>query len=266
MESLMRDGKALQMGTSHNLGQNFGKAFDVRFLDQEGVQQFPWSTSWAVSTRLIGALALVHGDEKGLMLPPRIAPYQAVIVPIWRKDEERTKVETFVNRVQEELAAAGVRLEIDWRDTVTPGFKFNHWELRGVPVRLEIGPRDVEAGQVTAVRRDTREKQAIALADLATGVHELLELVQTALWERAVRFQQENTHDVDDLETLREGLDVDGGFYHLNWCGDDACEDRFVAMKGSIRAIPMDETGAATGNCIVCGKPGQHRVLVAKSY
>ena len=265
MESLMRDGKALQMGTSHNLGQNFGKAFDVRFLDQEGVQQFPWSTSWAVSTRLIGALALVHGDEKGLMLPPRIAPYQVVIVPIWRKDEERVAVEAFIGRVESELSAAGVRLEVDRRDTVTPGFKFNDWELRGAPVRLEIGPRDVAAGQVTAVRRDTREKQPIALSDIASAVHELLETVQTALWDRAVKFREDNTYSVSSLDELREGLDVKGGFYWVNWCGSDECEDRFVQMKGSIRAIPMDGP-EADGPCIVCGKPAVSRVLVAKSY
>jgi len=267
MESLMRDGKALQMGTSHNLGQNFGKAFDVRFLDADGEQKFPWSTSWAVSTRLIGALALVHGDDKGLIMPPRIAPIQVVIVPIWRKDEEKIAVEAFVNRVESELSAAGVRLEIDRRDTVTPGFKFNDWELRGVPVRLEIGPRDVAANQVTAARRDNREKSAIALADIAAGVHELLETVQVALWERAITFRGENTHDVSNLDELRAGLESGPGFYWVNWCGSDACEDAFVALKASIRAIPLDEgERAVTGACVHCGGEGKSRVLVSKAY
>jgi len=267
MESLMRDGKALQMGTSHNLGQNFGKAFDVKFLDADGEQKYPWSTSWAVSTRLIGALALVHGDEKGLILPPRIAPIQAVIVPIWRKDDERAVVEEFLGRVETELRAAGIRLEVDRRDTVTPGFKFNDWELRGVPVRLEIGPRDVAANQVTAARRDNREKSAIPLADVSAGVHELLDTVQTALWERALAFRAANTHEVSSMNELRAGLESDPGFYWVNWCGSDKCEDAFVELKASIRAIPLEEKEAhSTGPCVICGSDAKQRVLVSKSY
>jgi prolyl-tRNA synthetase len=267
MESLMRDGKALQMGTSHNLGQNFGKAFDVRFLDSDGEQKFPWSTSWAVSTRLIGALCLVHGDEKGLIMPPRIASTQVVIVPIWRKDTERALVEEFVGRVESELKAAGIRIEVDRRDTVTPGFKFNDWELRGVPVRLEIGPRDVASNQVFAARRDTREKAAIGLADIAAEVHELLEAVQQSLWERAIAFRAANTHDVATMEALGVSLQESAGFYWVNWCGSDKCEDAFIGLKASIRAIPLEEAeSAGTGPCINCGGATTRRVMVAKSY
>ncbi|HEV3310418.1 MAG TPA: proline--tRNA ligase [Chloroflexota bacterium] len=267
MESLMRDGKALQMGTSHNLGQNFGKAFDVKFLDRDGEQKFPWSTSWAITTRLIGALVLVHGDEKGLNLPPKIAPIQVVIVPIWRKDEERVVVEEAVTRVEAELAAAGIRTEVDRRDTVTPGFKFNHWELRGVPIRLEIGPRDVAAGQVTSVRRDSREKTPVGLANLSPAIHETLEQIQTALFARAIEFRAKSTHAAESMAQLIAGLDESAGFYWVNWCGSDACEDAFVTNKASIRAIPMDDGDRTpTGPCIVCGKPAESRVLVAKSY
>ncbi len=267
MESMMRDGRALQMGTSHNLGQNFGRAFDVRFLDRDGEQKFPWSTSWAVSTRLIGALVLVHGDDKGLILPPRIAPFQVVIVPIWRKDEERATVEAFVSQVEAELQAAGLRLEIDRRDTVTPGFKFNDWELRGVPVRLEIGPRDVAANQVTAARRDTREKQAIGLAGLAAELHSLLEDVQSTMAARAREFADTHTQSVSGFAELAAGLEASPGFYWINWCGDPVCEDRLMELKASIRALPMDESAAGAGGaCTVCGKDGKTRALVAKAY
>jgi prolyl-tRNA synthetase len=267
LESLMSDGKALQMGTSHNLGQNFGKAFDVRFQDRDGEERFPWSTSWAVSTRLIGALVLVHGDEKGLQLPPRIAAVQAVIVPIWRNDEERTTVESAVARVEGELSAAGIRLETDRRDTVTPGFKFNHWELRGVPVRIEVGPRDVAAAQVVAVRRDTRDKKTVPMADLSPTVHDLLASVQDSLFKRAADFRQRNTHEVDTLAALAAGLESNPGFYWVSWCGSDACEDAFVEVKGSIRAIPLEEADREpTGPCASCGRPAESKVLVAKSY
>jgi len=267
MESLMRDGKALQMGTSHNLGQNFGRAFDVQFLDRDGEQKFPWSTSWAVSTRLIGALVLVHGDEKGLMLPPRIAPIQVVVVPIWRNDEERRLVERAVASVEGELHAAGIRVEVDRRDTVTPGFKFNDWELRGVPIRLEVGPRDVAAGQVTSVRRDTREKSAIGLADLSPGVHQALGSVQTGLWDRALEFRESHAHEVTTMAELAAGLEAHGGLYWVNWCGSDGCEDAFTTLKASIRAVPIaDEERSPTGGCVNCGEKGQSRVLVAKAY
>jgi len=267
MESLMRDGKALQMGTSHNLGQNFGKAFDVRFLDRDGEQKFPWSTSWAVSTRLIGALVLVHGDDKGLILPPRIAPIQVVVVPIWRKEEERELVGPAVAEVEAQLTAAGIRVEVDRRDTVTPGFKFNYWELKGVPLRLEIGPRDVASGQVMAARRDTREKWPLPVEGLAAQLSEALETVQTSLFERAQNFTETHTHQVSTMEDLAAGLEKDSGFYWVDWCGSDACEDAFATQKATIRAIPLnEEERSPIGRCINCGRPADSRVLVAKSY
>jgi prolyl-tRNA synthetase len=266
MESLMSDGKALQMGTSHNLGQNFGKAFDVRFQDQDGGEKFPWSTSWAVSTRLIGALVLVHGDEKGLMMPPRIAPIQVVIVPIWRNDEERALVEEAVTKVEAELSAAGIRTETDRRDTITPGFKFNYWELRGVPIRLEVGPRDVAASQVVSVRRDSREKSPVPMADLSVALHETLESVQKSLFQRAIEFRDKNTHVVSNMNELAAGLEREAGFYWVGWCGADACEDAFAELKASIRAIPLEDADQKPCACVNCGKPSQGRVLVAKSY
>jgi prolyl-tRNA synthetase len=267
LESLMQDGKALQMGTSHNLGQNFGRAFDVRFLDRDGEQKYPWSTSWAVSTRLIGALVLVHGDAKGLILPPRIAPIQVVIIPIWRSDEQRSAVQTYVATVENRLRDTGLRVEVDWRDTVTPGYKFNDWELRGVPLRLEVGPRDVDADQVVTVRRDTRRETTLALTGLEERVTDLLEQIQRDLFTRAKTFREENTHTVVSMDELARGLEEKRGFYWVNWCGGDACEDAFNALKATIRAIPLDAAQATpTGRCLVCGQPATSRVLVAKAY
>ncbi|HZT96620.1 MAG TPA: proline--tRNA ligase [Chloroflexota bacterium] len=267
VESLMRDGRALQMGTSHNLGQNFGKAFDVRFLDKDGEQKWPWSTSWAVSFRLIGALVLVHGDEKGLILPPRVAPVQIIIVPIWRKEEERVRVEAFVGEILAELLRAGLRVEVDRRDTVTPGFKFNDWELKGVPLRLEIGPRDMAANQVTVARRDTREKSAVPADGLAPHLVERLEAVQTNLFQRASDFTERNTHEVSSMDELAAELEQHPGFFWVNWCGADECEDAFAALKASIRAIPLDdERRQPSGPCVSCGRTAESRVLVAKSY
>jgi prolyl-tRNA synthetase len=267
MESLMRDGRALQMGTSHHFGERFTRAFDVQFLDRDGERKFPHSTSWAVSTRLIGALVLVHGDEKGLIMPPRVAPIQVVVVPIWKDDATRDELKPYVEEILSALRGGGVRCEADWRDTVRPGFKFNQWELRGVPLRLEVGPRDLETRQVVAVRRDTREKLPLPAAGLADRIPTLLEEIQTWLFERARDFQDTNTHSVGDMDGLRKGLEEKRGLYWVNWCGERACEDAFAAMGATIRLIPLEEE-RATGPCIVCGKApaGSRRVLVAKSY
>lgn len=267
MESLMGDAKALQMGTSHNLGQNFSKAFDVTFLDQEGKRDYPWSTSWAVTTRLIGALIMVHGDAKGMRLPPRVAPYQVVIVPIWRKNEDREKVEPLVEAVQAALARGGVRVKTDWRDQVTPGFKFNDWELRGVPLRIEIGPRDVDNDSVVIARRDTREKAPTAVTNLVEQVHTLLEAVQANLLAEANRFVQAHTSSADTWEELRERLVDPGGFVTVNWCDSKECEAALAAEKATVRAIPLDEKEAApSGTCVCCGRPAAFRCVVARSY
>jgi prolyl-tRNA synthetase len=266
MESMMQDGKALQMGTSHNLGQNFGRAFDVWFLDRDGERKNPWSTSWAVTSRLIGAIVLVHGDAKGLILPPRIAPIQVVIVPIWRDQAQQGAVEAYASEIAADLTAAGIRVEIDKRDTVRPGFKFNEWELKGVPVRLEVGPRDVEGRQTVAARRDTGEKTSVPRAELVERTGELLEEIQTSLFDRAHTFLQENTDSAATMEELAEGLEAKRGFYWVNWCEGEGCERVFAREKATVRVIPFGKEAEPTGPCIVCGKPASARVIVARSY
>lgn len=265
VESLMRDGRALQMGTSHDLGQNFSKAFEVWFLDRDGERRQPWSTSWAVTTRLIGALVLAHGDSKGLLLPPRVAPTQVVVVPIYRSDEQRSAVIAKAGELATELRQAGVRVQVDSREEVTPGFKFNDWEMRGVPVRLELGPRDVAANQVIAARRDTAEKQPIPMAELTAYIPQLLETIQAALFQRALDFRERHTYDAASLADLAV-LDERPGFYRLNWCGEGACEEQLATYKATIRCIPLDEEAHPTGACAVCGQTALHRVYVAKAY
>ena len=213
---------------------------------------------------MIGALALVHGDEKGLILPPRIAPVQVVIVPIWRQDEQRDALRPFVEEIATNLGAEGIRVEADWRDNVRPGFKYNYWELRGVPVRLEVGPRDLEAGQVVAVRRDSREKTPMPVARISSEIPALLEQIQNDLLARARAFREENTHTADSMEALRKDLDERRGFYWVRWCGSRACEDAFAEMGATIRLVPAKD--ALGGQCIVCDKPAITRVLVAKAY
>jgi prolyl-tRNA synthetase len=267
MEALMGDAKALQMGTSHNLGQNFSKAFDVTFLTREGTRDYPWSTSWAVTTRLIGALVMVHGDHKGMRLPPRIAPIQVIIVPIWRSEEERAAVEMLVGNVQEQLGAAGMRVQADWRDQVRPGFKFNDWELKGVPLRLEIGPRDAAADQVVAVRRDVQGKETVPVAGLSDRVRDLLDAVQTGLFQQARTFLDQHTFTADSWTTLEEILDSSGGFVWVNWCDSKECEQSLAGLKATVRAIPLDEAEAQpNGPCVCCGNEARFRVIVARSY
>jgi prolyl-tRNA synthetase len=267
MEALMGDAKALQMGTSHNLGQNFSKAFNVTFLDREGNRDYPWSTSWAVTTRLIGALIMVHGDAKGLRLPPRVAPIQTIIVPIWRTDADRDKVTPLVERVQAALANAGIRAHVDWRDQVTPGFKFNDWELKGVPVRLEIGPRDVENDSVVAVRRDTREKTPIPAGELVARLQALLQAIQRGLFESARSFVETHTSSASSWEELRAQLEDPGGFVIVNWCDSRECEAALAAEKATVRAIPLDEVESTPiGPCVCCGSAARFRCVVARSY
>jgi prolyl-tRNA synthetase len=267
MESLMGDTKALQMGTSHNLGQNFSKAFDVTFLDREGNRDYPWSTSWAVTTRLIGALIMVHGDSKGLKLPPRVAPVQVVIVPIWRKDEDQAKVKPLVERVQTMLESGGVRVKVDWRDQVTPGFKFNDWELKGVPLRIEIGPRDVDSDSVVMVRRDTREKTPVPVTELEERTPQMLAAIQQNLFDEANAFLRTHTSTADTWEELRERLEKPGGFVKVNWCDSKECEAALAAEKATVRAIPLvDEEAEPTGPCVCCGLPAKFRCVVARSY
>jgi prolyl-tRNA synthetase len=267
MEALMGDAKALQMGTSHNLGQNFSKAFDVTFLDRDGSREFPWSTSWAVTTRLVGAIVMVHGDDKGLRLPPRIAPTQVVIIPIWRKEEDRDKIEPYVAEVQHELLEADIRVHVDWRDQVTPGFKFNDWELRGVPLRIEIGPRDVENAQAVFVRRDSREKRPVDRESIRASALECLDSVQQSLFEQAKRYREEHTASANSWETLARLLEDRGGFVWVDWCDSQACTQKLAAEKATVRAIPLEEGEAIPlGPCICCSEAAKFRCVVARSY
>jgi prolyl-tRNA synthetase len=265
IEAMMQDRKSLQAGTSHNLGQNFAKAFDVTFQDEQGKLAHVYATSWGVSTRLIGALIMTHSDDNGLVLPPRLAPIKAVLVPIWKEDAER---EMMVAKARELTAGwEGVlSCKIDDREQYRPGFKFNEWEKKGVPVRIEMGPKDVAAGQVVLVRRDTGEKLAVPQADLLPRIQALLEEIQQNLYQRAKAFRDANTFTVDRYEDLAEQIEKPGGFFWVHWCGSPACEEKFQeGHKATIRLIPLGDQKEA-GACIVCGQSSERRVLVAKSY
>ena len=266
IEAMMGGKKwALQSGTSHNLGDHFGKVFGIEFLNAAGQREYAFNTSWGLSFRTIGAIIMVHGDERGLKLPPRVAPIQVVIVPIWRKDREREVVETAVDGVREALRDVA-RVFVDRRDDKTPGWKFNEWEMKGVPLRLEIGPRDVAGNQAMVVRRDTHEKQAIPMDELATRMPQLLQEIQDNLFANAKRMLDENTEQVSTYERLQERVAANAGFSRVWWCGDEACEEKVKAeTKATIRCIPFDQPGG-TGDCIVCGKQSNTEVIMARAY
>lgn len=264
-EALMGDGRALQSGTSHDFYDHFTRAFDIDFLDSDGERRFGYSTSWGLSTRTVGAIVMVHGDERGLILPPKVAPVQVVIVPIWKKDEELETVRGFVDEV---VAALGsdVRVKVDVTDDKTPGWKFNEWELKGVPVRLEIGPRDVASRSVITVRRDTREKTPVGIEALPGHIGSLLTEIQTNLYERAKTFMQENTFEARSVEEMSEILDRSRGFILAGWCGSAECEAMVKERtKATIRVIPSDRTEEPMP-CVVCGREGQGRVYYARAY
>src|SRR5579875_275978 len=269
IEGLMADGRALQCGTSHFLGQNFARAFNIRFLDDNNEMQFAWQTSWGVSTRLLGALIMVHGDDQGLRLPPAVAPIQVVIVPIWRKAEEREIVLEAARRCASDLGQAAVRVHLDDREGLTPGFKFNDWEMRGIPLRLEIGPRDVAAANALIARRDQPAgmgKHKVAMSDLPQAVRQLLDEVQQALHTQAARALADNTHSFDDYGALARRMEGEGGggLALVNWCGEAACETKIrEETRATCRAIPLEQ--APDGPCIVCQRPG-NRAYFAKSY
>jgi prolyl-tRNA synthetase len=267
IEAMMGDTRALQSGTSHFLGQNFAKAFDIQFLDENNTLQYCWTTSWGLSTRFIGAIIMTHGDDQGLILPPRLAPIQAVIVPILKSEAENGPVLETVNRVQAELKAAGVRVKVDDRTEVTPGFKFNDWEMRGVPLRIEIGPKDVEKGSVALARRDKpgREgKSFVSQADLARTVSGLLVEIQQKLLERATAFRDSHIFDPRDYAELKEV--VQNGWAYSWWCESPECEAKVKEdTKATTRCIPIDQP-EGQGTCIVCGKDAKHKVYFAKAY
>jgi prolyl-tRNA synthetase len=265
IEAMMGNGWALQAGTSHFLGQNFAKAFDITYLDQENTLQHCWTTSWGMSTRMEGAVIMAHGDDQGLILPPKLAPTQVIIVPIWRNDEQRSAVLESIERIKGMLS--GVRFEVDDREELSPGWKFNEWELKGVPVRIEIGPRDIEKEQVVLARRDVpgREGKAFApMAGLGERVAELLDAVQQALFDQALAFRQENTVDASDYDELREA--VNGKFVRAYWCGDAADEVKLKEdTSATSRCIPLDQD-TAPGTCAICGKPATYKAIFARAY
>jgi prolyl-tRNA synthetase len=266
IEAMMRDTKALQAGTSHFLGQNFAKAYDVKFLNEKGEQEYAWGTSWGFTTRMIGGTVMAHGDDKGLRLPPAIAPIQVVIVPIYRSDEERSKVLEVATKLRDDLAGNGVRVKLDDRDQHRPGYKFSEWELKGVPVRVELGPRDVEAGQVVIADRVGGEKRSVGLVEATSGMVRTLDEVQAALFEDARAFRDGNTHEIDDFESFTAGVEEKGGFWTGPWCGDVECEEKITAeTKASLRVLPLERVDPG-GACVVCGKPGTERATWARSY
>lgn len=265
IEALMQDGKALQAGTSHFLGQNFAKAFDVKFQDKEGKVDHVWATSWGVSTRLIGALIMSHSDNNGLVLPPRLAPTQLVIVPIYRGQEELDALRPVAEKLMNELRDHGVRVRFDDRDTRKPGWKFNQYELQGVPLRIALGKRDLENGTVELARRDTLEKSSIPLEEVAGTVNDLLGQIQQSLFEKALRFQKANTHRVDSWEEFVERIE-EGGFLSAHWDGTAETEERIKKeTKATIRCIPLNAE-EENGKCVYSGNPSKKRVLFARAY
>jgi prolyl-tRNA synthetase len=265
IEAMMGDTKALQAGTSHNLGQNFAKAFDIQYSDKNNLLQYAWTTSWGLSTRMVGAVIMTHGDDQGLVLPPKLATYQVVIIPIYKNDEEKALVMPVVSQVEQELQS--FRLKTDSREEVTPGFKFNDWEMRGVPLRIEIGPKDVQKGTLAVSRRDVPGKAGKAFiehAHLEAQVAEILQSIQASLFERALEFRRSHTFDPQDYSELKEV--VDKGWAYSWWCGDPECEARVKdETKATTRCIPLEQE-PGQGTCIVCGKPATEKVIFGRAY
>ncbi|MFY9586772.1 MAG: His/Gly/Thr/Pro-type tRNA ligase C-terminal domain-containing protein, partial [Actinomycetota bacterium] len=264
MEGLMRDRKALQAGTSHYLGQNFAKAYGVKFLGRDNTEQFAEATSWGVSTRLVGGVIMTHGDDRGLRLPPLLAPVQVVIVPIYKSDDDKTTVLDATRRLVEKLG--DVRVKVDDREGFRPGYKYNEWELKGVPIRIEIGPKDVAAGQVTLARRDNGNKMPVAEAAVPTTVVVTLDEIQTALYDQAAAFRDEHTFTPKDYDEFKALLKEPGGFLEGGWCGERGCEDKVKAdTKATIRFLPLDPADPG-GACLVCGQPATERATWAVAY
>jgi prolyl-tRNA synthetase len=265
IEAMMGDTRALQAGTSHNLGQNFAKAFDIQFLDQNNLLQYVWTTSWGLSTRFVGAIIMTHGDDQGLVLPPKLAPFQIVIVPIYKNDEEKSLVMPVVTKVEQELK--DFRVKVDRREEVTPGFKFNDWEMRGVPLRIEIGPKDVQKGTLTFARRDVPGKAGKSFVkqdQLEPQVAEALQSIQATLFERALAFRRENTYQPKDYGELKSF--VENGWAFSWWCGNPECETQVKdETKATTRCIPLKQD-PGNGICIVCGKPASEKAIFGRAY
>lgn len=274
IEAMMQDKKALQAGTSHFLGQNFAKAFDVKFQTREGGLDYVWATSWGVSTRLVGAVIMTHSDDKGLVLPPSLAPEEVVIVPIYKNDN-KAAVLGYAERTLAALKAAGLRAVLDSDDSSSPGWKFAEWEMRGTPVRIEIGPRDMQAEKIVLVRRDTGVKTFVPAAEAVATVKETLDSIQTSLYERAKAFKEANTVRIESNKELMdffgaEGMgtaDAHGGFAEAPWCGSAECEAGLKAkVKATLRCMPLDRQDDVQGSCALCGAPARHRAIFARNY
>ncbi len=265
IEAMMQDGKALQAGTSHFLGQNFAKAFDVQFLNKDNKLEYVWATSWGVSTRLMGALIMTHSDDNGLVLPPKLAPYQVVIVPIYKKVEQLEQISVKAREIKQNLEKLGLTVKYDDRDNFTPGWKFNEYEFKGYPVRLAIGPRDLENGTVEVARRDTLSKEIMPLEGIESKVADLLEQIQENLFNRALRFRESNTRKVNSWEEFKEEIEK-GGFLLAHWDGTPETEEKIKEeTKATIRLIPLNPE-PEPGKCVYSGKPSTFRVVFARSY
>ena len=264
IEAMMGDKRALQAGTSHNLGQNFAKAFDVTFQTKDNQKEWVWATSWGISTRLVGAVILTHGDEKGLRLPPKIAPVQVIAIPISKDDQQTAEVKAYLNPILAALERSGVRVQVDWTDN-SPGFKFNEWEMKGAPLRMEAGPRDVQQGNVVLARRDTGEKQVLAKNEAVEKIPNLLENIQQGLFEQALKFREENTHNIESYDEFKRVIKK-GGFVRCGWDGTEKTETRVKEeTKATIRCIPFDENPSGL-TCVFSGQPAKHEVIYAKAY
>ena len=264
IEGMMKDGKALQMGTSHNLAQNFSKAFNINFQTKEGGREFVYQTSWGMSTRTVGAIIMAHGDDKGLVLPPRLAPHQVVVIPIAKSDEDKKVVNGVIDQLILDLQ--GLRVKIDDRDQYGLGWKFTEWELKGVPIRIELGPRDIAAGEAMTVRRDTGEKRAIPIDQLGVQIPAMLESIHQDMFNRALAFQVENSQAVDDYGSFKEAVTESVGFIKAHWCGNASCEATIKEeTKNTIRCIPM-AWEMEEGGCVYCGEASDRRVVFAQAY
>jgi prolyl-tRNA synthetase len=275
IEAMMGDGKALQAGTSHFLGQNFAQAFEVKYLDQNGVLQHCWTTSWGLSTRFIGAIIMVHGDDQGLVLPPKLAPTQVVIVPIFRTEEEKATVLKTAKELKAQLIKANLRAALDEREGFSPGWKFNDWEMRGVPLRVELGPRDVAKQSAMLARRDRPGKEgktSAALADLPVTIEKLLAEIQQALFDKALAFRRSNTHEARSYDEFKSAVET--GFAYASWCGNGDCEASIKEeTRATMRCIPLDPAavlghaaGPGSATCVYCGKPAKERAIFARAY
>lgn len=264
LEALMPDGKALQCGTSHDLGQNFSRAFEITFLDTDGKEKHAWSTSWGVSTRLIGGMIMAHGDDSGLIIPPHLAPHQVVIVPIFYGQEE-TEVLKKAKELEENLTKAGLRVKLDDRNEYTPGWKFSEWELRGVPLRLEIGPQDLKASQAVLVRRDNRQKTKVSWEGLPEAIKDLLEKLQHSLFLKGKEFRDQNTRSADDFTQFKRLIEENRGFIVSPWCGKEACEDKVKEETTATIRLLKDEKPEGK-KCLICGEEAEYLACFAKSY